>query len=91
MTTVGGQILNAEVQLSREFIDDAAVNVAKFAADRLDGIIQREINKRCRCVEHCAEDPATACSLSGQPHVHPNDNTDTFGRCPMHPDVPGDV
>lgn len=45
----------------------------------------------CRCVVSCADDPATRCGLSGQPHVHPDDGTDTFGRCPVHPDAPGDL
>jgi hypothetical protein len=45
----------------------------------------------CRCVMSCADDPVTACSLSGEPHVHPDDGTNTFGRCPVHPDAPGDL
>jgi hypothetical protein len=44
----------------------------------------------CTCVENCAEDPRTACSLSGIPHVHPDDGSGTFGPCPVHPDRPGD-
>lgn len=46
----------------------------------------------CTCIEHCAEDPKTACSLSGIPHVHPE--TPGFpgitGPCPIHPERPGD-
>ena len=38
----------------------------------------------CTCVHTCAEDPPTACSLSGEWHVHPGD------PCPVHPDAPGD-
>lgn len=38
----------------------------------------------CTCVQFCAEDPPTACSLSGEPHVHPGD------PCPVHPEAPGD-
>jgi hypothetical protein len=46
----------------------------------------------CRCVENCAEDPATACGLSGTPHVHPDTSgTGAFGPCPQHPDAPGDL
>jgi len=45
----------------------------------------------CRCVVSCTDDPATACSLSGEPHVHPDDGADIFGRCPIHPDAPGDL
>jgi hypothetical protein len=38
----------------------------------------------CECYHTCAEDPATACSLSGDWHVHPGE------PCPVHPDAPGD-
>jgi hypothetical protein len=38
----------------------------------------------CECVVSCSDDPPTACSLSGEPHVHPEQ------RCPVHPDAPGD-
>lgn len=38
----------------------------------------------CECYHTCAEDPDTACSLSGQFHVHPGE------PCPVHPDAPGD-
>lgn len=44
----------------------------------------------CTCVEYCDEDPRTACSLSGIPHVHPDNGSGTFGPCPVHPDRPGD-
>lgn len=45
----------------------------------------------CTCVHTCAEDPATACSLSGDWHVHPNCYPgDVMGPCPLHPDAPGD-
>lgn len=44
----------------------------------------------CTCVESCGGDPATACSLSGEPHVHPDDSSGIFGPCPVHPDAPGD-
>ena len=53
--------------------------------------IVRDEAARCRCVTACAEDPATACGLSGEPHVHPDDGNDLFGRCPVHPDAPGDL
>jgi hypothetical protein len=45
----------------------------------------------CTCVEFCAEDPKTACTLSGRQHVHPAGQGSGFGPCPVHPDVPGDV
>ncbi|MFJ7004187.1 hypothetical protein ACIQU7_24025 [Streptomyces albidoflavus] len=46
----------------------------------------------CRCFVNCAEDPRSACGLSGQPHVHPQDRRrpGITGACPMHPDAPGD-
>jgi len=47
-------------------------------------------NATCTCVVDCAEHPPTACSLSGAPHVHPDDGSGTFGPCPVHPDAPGD-
>lgn len=49
----------------------------------------REVSE-CTCVTSCAEHPPTACSLSGIPHVHPDDGSGTFGPCPAHPDRPGD-
>jgi hypothetical protein len=45
----------------------------------------------CRCVVSCADDPPTMCSLSGEAHVHPDNGSDTFGACPLHPDAPGDL
>ncbi|MCG8971841.1 hypothetical protein [Streptomyces sp. CL12-4] len=46
----------------------------------------------CLCVVSCDEDPATACSLSGQEHVHPEipGQPGVYGPCPLHPDAPGD-
>lgn len=46
----------------------------------------------CLCVVSCDEDPATACSLSGQRHVHPEipGQPGIYGPCPVHPDAPGD-
>ena len=38
----------------------------------------------CVCYHTCAEDPRTACSLSGEWHVHPGE------PCEVHPDAPGD-
>jgi hypothetical protein len=45
----------------------------------------------CTCVVSCADDPKTACSLSGIDHVHPLDECGEFGPCPVHPDAPGDL
>jgi hypothetical protein len=45
----------------------------------------------CTCVQWCEQDPATACSLSGIEHVHPDDGSGIFGACPNHPDAPGDL
>lgn len=36
----------------------------------------------CECRYSCADDWATACSLSGEWHLHPGDS------CPVHPDAP---
>lgn len=46
----------------------------------------------CTCVTNCAEDPKTACSLSGRSHVHPAipGFPGVYGPCPEHPDAPGD-
>lgn len=45
--------------------------------------VAREVDE-CTCYHTCAEDPATACSLSGDFHVHAGE------PCPSHPDAPGD-
>lgn len=46
----------------------------------------------CTCVHTCSEDPRTACSLSGDWHVHPNRwPGDVFGACPDHPEAQGDL
>lgn len=46
----------------------------------------------CPCVENCGEDPKTACSLSGVPHMHPEDpaHPGAYGECQVHPERPGD-
>jgi hypothetical protein len=67
---------------------DALARAADQAADAIDRDRRAE---ECRCVVSCADDPDTACSLSGIPHVHPDTDSDTFGPCPVHPDAPGDV
>lgn len=55
-----------------------------------DGGDVRRSDDECRCVFSCADDPPTACHLSGQWHTHP-DEEGGFGPCPAHPDAPGDV
>lgn len=45
----------------------------------------------CTCLYSCADDPAEACSLSGDWHVHPQDARGVTGPCPVHPDAPGDL
>lgn len=45
----------------------------------------------CTCLYSCADDPAEACSLSGEWHVHPQDERGVTGACPLHPDAPGDL
>jgi hypothetical protein len=47
------------------------------------------VGAECRCVYSCADDPPTACHLSGDWHTHP-DEDGGFGPCPAHPDAPGD-
>ena len=47
--------------------------------------------RSCNCVTDCDDDPASACSLSGQLHVHPQDDLGRFGPCLVHPDAPGDL
>ena len=44
----------------------------------------RDDSADCTCYMDCDQDPPTACSLSGQWHVHPGE------PCPVHPDAPGD-
>ena len=46
----------------------------------------------CTCIEYCDQDPKTACSLSGRPHVHPEipGMPGVYGPCPIHPERPGD-
>lgn len=72
-------------------------NIVRALAESSTPVTRADVDLRppnwpgCRCVEDCASDPATACSLSGEPHVHPDDGLDTFGRCPQHPDAPGDL
>ncbi|MFJ1757353.1 hypothetical protein [Kitasatospora sp. NPDC088134] len=54
--------------------------------ENLDGIDD------CTCIEYCDEDPKTACSLSGTPHVHPETpgRPGITGPCTVHPERPGD-
>ena len=39
------------------------------------------MTETCECVYDCAEEPATACSMTGDWHVH------VAGECPVHPDA----
>lgn len=57
----------------------------------MDAKMMDEIDE-CTCIEHCNEDPKTACSLSGIPHVHPETpgSPGITGPCPVHPERPGD-
>lgn len=48
------------------------------------------ITTECTCVYDCANDPESACSLTGTWHVHPG-HVAGFGACPEHPDAPGDL
>jgi hypothetical protein len=60
---------------------------AQYRAALVDWI---KTHAECVCVTNCAEDPATACSLSGQQHVHPRTHGE-FGPCAVHRDAPGDL
>lgn len=48
----------------------------------------------CTCIEYCDQDPETACSLSGTPHMHPEipGAPGVYGPCPVpaHQGRPGD-
>lgn len=70
---------------------DTLIGLAKQAVADADTVTTTDEDlAACRCVQSCADDPTTVCSLSGQPHVHPDDGTGVFGPCPTHPDAPGD-
>lgn len=61
------------------------VIVSGATEDEVNDALEALANEpTCECVHTCAEDPATACSLSGEFHVHPDQ------LCPVHPDAPGD-
>lgn len=69
---------------------DAAVSALTRSRAVSARYVARAEMLACVCVQFCAEDPATACGLSGREHVHPDDGSGTFGRCLVHPDRPGD-
>lgn len=64
----------ADIAWARTHPDPYAATIEQVRRDAAD----------CECVLHCAEDPKTACSLSGEWHVHPE------WPCAVHPDAPGD-
>lgn len=72
-------VQNADGSRTRELPGNLTCPTAQTAA------------QKCTCVHTCAEDPQTACSLSGQWHVHPDNGLGIFGPCPEHPDAPGDL
>ncbi|MEU1275629.1 hypothetical protein [Streptomyces sp. NPDC005799] len=69
-------------------------DVATLAQQRYHAALVEWITRdwTCLCVVSCDEDPATACGLSGQQHVHPAipGRPGVYGPCPVHPDAPGD-
>ncbi|MFI5859271.1 hypothetical protein [Streptomyces parvulus] len=72
-------------------------NLSKFGFRRFQMLnlvrrVQSAPDAECTCVINCAEDPKTACSLSGQRHVHPEipGRPGVYGPCLEHPDAPGD-
>ncbi|MGW0562844.1 hypothetical protein ACWDZ4_20050 [Streptomyces sp. NPDC003016] len=66
----------------------AETTAQRYQAALVDWI---EVRQECTCVVTCAEDPASACSLSGKRHVHPLDRHGRFGPCPEHRDAVGDL
>lgn len=79
-----------------ELMAEDRVESRLYYDDFLRGAVKRHREAipepECVCVVSCADDPPTACSLSGEPHVHPNRFPgDVFGACPAHPDAPGDL
>lgn len=74
-----------------ELTPDAAVEQLTAWADeditRIPALASRAgraARTACTCIHTCADDPASACDLSGEWHVHPGE------PCPQHPDAPGD-
>lgn len=67
----------------------AVLGLSAPAAKRVAGLEARAVESRppaaCVCYHTCAEDPETACSLSGGFHVHAGE------PCSVHPDAPGDA
>jgi hypothetical protein len=53
-------------------------------ADTYGLVAELPVHGTCECIYSCSDDPATACGLSGEWHVHPGE------LCPVHPDAPGD-
>ncbi|GAA5070458.1 hypothetical protein [Streptomyces similanensis] len=72
----------------------ALSEVAALADQRYRAALVEWITRdwTCLCVTSCDEDPATACGLSGQRHVHPEipGRPGVYGPCPVHPDALGD-
>lgn len=60
----------------------AVKNAPRLAAPQQDDA--------CTCVTNCNEAKG-GCSLSGRRHVHPRTRSGQYGKCPEHPDAPGDL
>lgn len=82
------ELEDARAPMRRTILDlRAALRAARTLRDPADAPAREPI---CECVKDCAQRPASACSLSGDWHVHPL-TEGIFGPCPVHPDAPGDA
>lgn len=66
------------------FVEDDRGNrfVVDFANASSTRLARKVRDPVCECIHTCADDPATACSLSGDFHTHPDE------PCLVHPDAP---
>jgi hypothetical protein len=83
--------------LSAEEVERKAADKQHYADDApsaTDAAVLDEAPRwpDCTCIYDCADDSDTACSQSGDWHTHGTSNSgqDGLGRCPLHPDAPGD-
>jgi hypothetical protein len=90
---VGGPHLERVARVEKKLSNLRAVAVAaQSQIEMLLGSLD-DVSRAVAKIKPSApvDDPATMCSLSGESHVHPDDGSDTLGRCPVHPDAPGDL
>lgn len=70
--------------MGRSLEEDAQAKEDTKRVAELHALVSAIHEPVCACYHTCADDPATACSLSGDFHVHAGE------PCPVHPDAPGD-